>query len=139
MQGSLSPKINSPALNLRCTTRAVRKANSGSLRLEGAAPYKELGKIRALAPDLCQGASISDALAPAGGASASEIAAPGERLGARARICPISLYGAAPSSLSEPGLNLAEKTKGDTGCGAASSSTVLAPEGGEAAATRSFP
>ena len=44
------------------------KFSSGSLRLEGAAPYKDIGQIRALAPSLSPGAAISDALAPAGGA-----------------------------------------------------------------------
>jgi hypothetical protein len=44
------------------------KLGSGSLKLEGTAPYKDLEQIRALAPSLGQGAAISDALAPAGGA-----------------------------------------------------------------------
>jgi OmpA-OmpF porin, OOP family len=44
------------------------KFGPGALKLEGSAPYKDLGEIRALAPSLSQGAAISDALAPAGGA-----------------------------------------------------------------------
>lgn len=47
---------------------------SSSLKLEGSAPYKEIGEIRALASSLSRGAAISDALAPAGGAP-REIAA----------------------------------------------------------------
>jgi OmpA-OmpF porin, OOP family len=44
------------------------KFGPGALKLEGSAPYKDLGEIRTLAPSLSQGAAISDALAPAGGA-----------------------------------------------------------------------
>jgi len=44
------------------------KLGAGALKLEGSAPYRDLGEIRALAPSLCQGAAISDALAPSGGA-----------------------------------------------------------------------
>jgi OOP family OmpA-OmpF porin len=44
------------------------KFGSGSLKLEGSAPFKDLGKIQALAPSLYPGAAILDALAPAGGA-----------------------------------------------------------------------
>jgi len=44
------------------------KFGAGALRLEGSAPFKDLAKIRTVAPALCPGAAISDALAPAGGA-----------------------------------------------------------------------
>jgi len=44
------------------------KFGAGALRLEGSAPFRDLGEIRTAAPILCPGAAISDELAPAGGA-----------------------------------------------------------------------
>ena len=62
------------------------KFGSGSLKMEGSAPYKDLEQIRALAPSLCQGAAISDALAPSGGAPREFSAAIAAGLGALAEL-----------------------------------------------------
>jgi OmpA-OmpF porin, OOP family len=62
------------------------KFGSGSLKMEGSTPYKDLEQIRALAPSLCQGAAISDALEPAGGAPREFSAAIAAGLGALAEL-----------------------------------------------------
>ncbi|MFY9656211.1 MAG: hypothetical protein WAK01_06450 [Methylocystis sp.] len=74
LSAAASPPAGSRTVELKVAPAVVSpfifsaKYGAGALRLEGSAPYQDLERIRASTPSLFPRGTISDALAPAGGA-----------------------------------------------------------------------